>query len=311
MNPNPRPLQRVLQQLFQAQARDVARRVRLDSDDVPDLTHWVQAMADAARPHVLSSFQAGMAERARRLAAQTGGRLSLRRGRHQLASTASAGGGNGPGTVANRTGTRLAVLPSGEVFAPRVRKEWRGWWPELTGVRTKAPTASPSWGGGRSPAGSIQLDFDLFHPQVVDAVDDATMIFCRETNATATGELKAVLAKLRQALKEGLARGDAVAFLAQQIRRLFAEPYRAWRIASTEISRAMHGGALLAAKESGIVKKKRWLTSADACDRCILMNGKEVPLDQPFWVDPKGGPYAVIMFPPLHPQCMCDFTDVL
>jgi hypothetical protein len=78
-------------------------------------------------------------------------------------------------------------------------------------------------------------------------------------------ELKQALAELRSLLKRGLRRGDAVGYLARKVRQIFADPARAFRIATTESSRAMHGGALHAAKENPLVKKKEWLASSDAC----------------------------------------------
>lgn len=151
--------------------------------------------------------------------------------------------------------------------------------------------------------------FDLFNPKVLDAVDAAAFAFCRETMQTAAGDLGTVLGKLRTALKNGLSQGDATKILAVKVREIFASPMRAFRIAITESSRAVHSGQLIAAKESNVVKSKTWLASADACERCLELDGKNVPLGQPFYVDPKGGPYATVMYPPLHPNCFCAFTE--
>jgi hypothetical protein len=145
----------------------------------------------------------------------------------------------------------------------------------------------------------------------MDAVDKLVLRFCQETNATATGSLNDTLRKLREQLKQGLSQGDAVKTLAARVRTLFTDPSRAFTIAATESSRAMHEGALLAAKQSGVVNKKRWLASSDACNRCLQLANKEVLLDRPFIILPGGGPYARVMCPPLHPHCFCDFTEVL
>lgn len=160
-------------------------------------------------------------------------------------------------------------------------------------------------------APKITSSFDLFNPKVLDAVDAAAFAFCRETMETAVGRLSEVLEKLRAALKAGLSRGDAIKALAAKVREIFASPERAFRIAVTESSRAINGGQLLAAKESGVAKSKTWLASADACARCLELDGKNVPLNAPFYVDSKGGPYATVMHPPLHPYCMCTFTEEL
>lgn len=156
----------------------------------------------------------------------------------------------------------------------------------------------------------LGVSFDLFDPLVLRAVDRAALQFCEETNDTAVGDLKTAVKRLRKLLKEGLAEGKAVAQLAREVRRIFADPSRAYRIAVTETSRAIHGGALLNAKESGLKLNKEWLASSDACERCLDLNGVQKKLDEPFVVD-GAGPYSRIMHPPLHPRCFCTWTEVL
>jgi hypothetical protein len=112
-------------------------------------------------------------------------------------------------------------------------------------------------------------------------------------------------------MKEGLRAGEAQAVLARRVQTIFADPMRAWRISVTESSRAIHAGAVLSMKESGVVGKRRWLASALSCPECKKIDGKEVGLDEPYLVKPGGGPYAVVMFPPMHPGCECDETPVL
>ena len=156
----------------------------------------------------------------------------------------------------------------------------------------------------------LGVSFDVFDPLVLRAVDKATLVFCEETNETAVGNLKDAVKKLRKLLKEGLEQGKAVAVLAREIRRIFADPQRAYVIAATESARAIHAGALLNAKESSLKLKKEWLASSNACGRCQDLHGVQKKLDQPFTIDGTG-PYARIMHPPLHPHCTCDWTEVL
>lgn len=159
-------------------------------------------------------------------------------------------------------------------------------------------------------AKQLGVSFDLFDPLVLRAVDRATLQFCEETNATAVTDLKTAIRKLRVLLKGGLEEGKAIAQLAREVKRIFSDPSRAFRIATTEASRAVHGGALLNAKESSLKLRKEWLASSDACDSgigpngegCAGLDGKQVDLDKPFWVDPKGGAYSVVQHPPLHPH---------
>ena len=156
----------------------------------------------------------------------------------------------------------------------------------------------------------LGVSFDLFDPLVLRAVDKATLQFCEETNATAVGNLKDALKKLRKLLKEGVAEGKAIAQLAREVKRIFADPSRAWTIAVSESSRSLHGGALLNARESSLKLRKEWLASASACPECLDLDGVEKELDEPFIIDGTG-PYAKVMHPPRHPSCLCTWTEVL
>jgi hypothetical protein len=161
---------------------------------------------------------------------------------------------------------------------------------------------------GKQPV--FDFVFDLFNPRIKTAVDDAIFQFCEATNATSIGMIEDALAALRRSLKMGLERGEATLNLNARVYRIFNDPYRAARIGQTEVSRSAHAGQLMAAKESGVIKGKRWIASPDACDECLALNGKEVRLDMPFVVLPKGGPYAIVMTPPLHPHCFCSWSEV-
>jgi hypothetical protein len=161
-------------------------------------------------------------------------------------------------------------------------------------------TKAAAPGGGDDPYGL----------RVRDAVDAAALQFCRETNVTATAQLKQARVKLRELLRKGLNRGDALHALAAAVQKVFADPARAYRIAHTESRRALYGGQLMVAKEQGYVRRKRWV-GRGGCPRCRKLHGKTVKLDTAFHVDPGGGAYAVVQHPPLHPFCNCDLEDVL
>ena len=156
----------------------------------------------------------------------------------------------------------------------------------------------------------LGTSFDLFDPRVLRAVDRATLSFCEETNDTATTDLKEAIRKLRQLLRAGLEKGKAIAQLAREVKRIFADPARAYRIAVSETSRAVHAGALYNAKESSLKLKKEWLASLASCPLCLDLNGVQKELDEPFLVDGTG-PYARIMHPPRHPHCACSWTEVI
>jgi hypothetical protein len=161
----------------------------------------------------------------------------------------------------------------------------------------------------RKGAPDVDLSFDLYNPKILDAVAGYTFVLCRETMDTATVEADEALRRLRAAMAAGLPRGDAVAAMAAEIKRIFADPYRAFRIAATEISRFSWMGSAAAAKDSGVCSSHSWLASSDACDHCLSLDGKTVKIGEPFYVDPKGGPYARVLHPPLHPFCYCSVLE--
>ena len=148
-----------------------------------------------------------------------------------------------------------------------------------------------------------------------EAMAQASMDFSVSTNNTTRLALNDALGKLRTELAEGIiTEGNTVSALTARVKGVFedAETYRAQRIAVTESNRAIHQGERLAAQESVYVKGFRWLLSDDACEKCKAVAAKmpEVDLTSPFTVDDKGGPYAEIYHPPLHPNCQCSMMEV-
>lgn len=146
------------------------------------------------------------------------------------------------------------------------------------------------------------LGFDVRSPKVIEAVRNAVFTFCQETLATATRQVDEALDELRAQLAAGLERGEAQRELNRRVVGIFADPYRAARIAQTEASRAVHAGSLMAAEQSGVVGRVRWVASADSCPLCQELDGKEVPLGEVFAVDGVGV-YSRIFHPPRHPHC--------
>lgn len=184
-------------------------------------------------------------------------------------------------------------------------------WPTAPGMRPPPPQRPAQNVAQPAPQPRIRAQFDLFNPRVLDAVDNATMTFCRATNDTITGDLNQAILDIRAELKEGLPAGESHRNLARRINQIVASPERAFVIANTESRRALAGGSVLQYKESGVIEKKEWLASADACPLCLDLNGTQVGLDEPFLVLARGGPYAVIMHAPAHPSCFCDVIPVL
>lgn len=281
-------LRTLLQLIFQQQAVQAAAMVKPDSP-LPDMEWMVGATAEAVKPLVAELYRQGMVQAAARMAAKLGRGSSVRMPRVEpprrveVGNDAVFGAAAGRGSVPHADGLEVAA-PNAALF-----KTARG------KVVCKA-------------APDIGFDFDLFNPRVLRAVDALTMAFCQDTFQTAQVAVRDAQESTRQLLRDGLPRGTAVELLARQVRTIFADPKRAFTIAATEGSRAIHGGQMAAAQEAG-VERHSWLASADACEHCLKLDGKTVKIGEPFWVNPKGGPYAVVLYPPLHPHCFCTTTE--
>lgn len=274
----------ILNRLFQAQARDAMSKVSLDRG-VPDMSAWIKITADAVRPVMLRLHQEGMVRAAARIAAKVGAE-----------------------PVQSDQSMRRIALGNEAVFGPRVEMRQIG--NRVICKAKRLPGVPP--GVGRAMYPTFGMDFNLFEPKVLDAVDSAVYAFCRETMETAVSDWSTSLEQLRLLMREGLPRGDAVQLLAKKTREVFADPARAFRIATTETSRAMHGGARMAARESGVVTGFQWLSSVDSCKEvCIPLNGKQVKDGEPYLITSGKPPYNIIWHPPAHPHCQCDETEII
>ena len=144
------------------------------------------------------------------------------------------------------------------------------------------------------------------HPRATEFLRRMVFDFCDETNQTTQESLTTAFRRLRSILRVGMEEGLSMSDVASAVGEVFQDPMRAMRIARTESSRAVHGGELLAARDSGVVSKQKWLASSDACDICQKLDGKEVGLDEDFAYHPRApAAYAHVRHPPLHPNCRC------
>lgn len=153
-----------------------------------------------------------------------------------------------------------------------------------------------------SPADALSLVWGVFRPEVSAAVQRLALALAGSVIRTATDAV-------RESVATGLAEGLPVSRIAAGIRDHFGGD-RAFTIALSESSRAMHAGQLAAAESAGVVTGKTWLASSDACDLCRSLNGKTVGLHEPFHVHRTGRPeYAVVMHPPGHVNCQCSMLE--
>ncbi len=152
--------------------------------------------------------------------------------------------------------------------------------------------------------------WDVIQPKLAEAVRTATFRFAESTNKTTAYSIDEARARLRQELEAGLIQGDTTQELTKRVQAVFGEATeeRAWLIADTERTRAISSAELVTAKASGVVGKKVWLADSQACDVCKSLNGQRRDLDDPYFVDPSRGKYAVCDCPPGHPGCRCSQT---
>ncbi len=277
-------LARLLRHFFKLQAQETRTRLRANPFAAVSLASWTWPMVQALAPVLLP------------LAVRSG-RMTLRRlAAHTRAKYGQSGG----------TGQSLELALSGSGGVVRNLPE------HPTGIALPGPgnlRAHILKDLGDPP--TVRAGFAVFNSRVLEFIRTWTYAFCDSTNETSQHSVSEAVARLRQELSEGLSRGETAQNLTRRVAKIFQDPQRAHTIAATETARAMAGGQVLAARESGVVRGLRWLASSDACSRCLALDGKEVALGEPFAVDPGGGPYAVIAHNPRHPLCQCTVAPVL
>lgn len=111
------------------------------------------------------------------------------------------------------------------------------------------------------------------------------------------------LDEVRAVILAGVDEGASTAKIARNLRSFYVDrsPFKAMRIARTEITKASAFGNMEAAKQSGVVKTKGWLSSRDdrVRDEHEAIDGETVKLDDVF---SNGLPY------PSEPMCRCVLT---
>jgi HK97 family phage portal protein len=125
---------------------------------------------------------------------------------------------------------------------------------------------------------------------------------------------------IRSAVADGLEAEEGIEEIKQRVMSAGElGPERATNIALSETHRATGYAELEAFKASDVVVSKIWFTAEDerVCEDCDMMNGTEVPIDQPFLTvtdlsdidiaDYDGGVETAM----LHPQCRCTVIPVI
>ena len=216
----------------------------------------------------------------------------------------------------------LGALPAIGAPLPAAFPPLADWTNPMASAMT--PIIGAYWDeAGKTTRARLGLDPDAWEvhdPHLHAKIQGASLKFCAETNATTDLEPGHALETLRAELVAGLVEhGEAIPELARRVKGVFGRitEWRAEMIARTEASRAVHSAAIESARQSGVVRGKKWLVSANSCDKCVAKAerfnaGSGIALDASFG-DPIGhsADYADVPGPPLHPHCRCTLVFVL
>lgn len=163
-------------------------------------------------------------------------------------------------------------------------------------------------------------DWKVTDPNLHEKIRAQVFDFTSSTLQTTDLDIRQAYRELQRELLEGLGyEGETIPQLTKRVKAIFqdAATWKAEQIARTEASRAVNAASLESAKQSGVVARKKWLLSTNACQFCHEIADRVnaeggVPLDEAFAVVPGGNPvYSTIICPPAHPSCRCSTTLVL
>ncbi len=119
-----------------------------------------------------------------------------------------------------------------------------------------------TWRWRKAIGGALLAQFNVLSPQILATARRMTFAFL-DGFFTSTADM------LRAALAASLAAGETALELQRRLVAIFGRE-RAAVIGQTEASRATHEGQRIADKDSGVIEKRAWLASADACPMCLL-----------------------------------------
>ena len=140
-----------------------------------------------------------------------------------------------------------------------------------------------------------------------DAVNGLVLALADSTLSTTSKSVEDAVEATRDAIRGGLAEGEADADLAKRIGAVFEDlsERRSRLIAETESSRSKHAGEAIAISAAGVTARKEWLPDSMACPECRAFAAKgAIELDKSFGQFGRG-PYSKVDHPPGHPQCRC------
>lgn len=138
---------------------------------------------------------------------------------------------------------------------------------------------------------SIGISFDVTNPEVSTFIQERAQRFAEEVNATTYERLKASMVEATDA-------GETIDEIAARVEQVMGDRIRssAETIARTETIGALNGGALEAAKQSGVIGGKTWIATFDGRERDSHSAAHEryqaqpIPLEDDFEVGGARGP---------------------
>ncbi len=169
--------------------------------------------------------------------------------------------------------------------------------------------------------GATDVVFDVTNPEVQNWLKSYTPKFSKALEEVST-------TKLRRELTQGIGAGEGIPQLIKRVNNTYVNwnKVRSEAIARSETMRASNRASVEAYRQSGVVKKKVWITHFDArtCAWCKRMDGKIVSIEKPFFaqgsrfgvnVDGKRQvmklDYETVESPPLHTLCRCTISPVV
>ena len=153
--------------------------------------------------------------------------------------------------------------------------------------------------------------FDVTNPEVQNWLKSYTPKFSKALEEIST-------MRLRRELTAGMGAGEGIPDLMKRVNNTYAHwnKVRSETIARSEALRASNRASIEAYKQSGVVKKKVWIThfSPETCEICRSLNNKVISIKKNFFNQgdiARAGKqtmrldYENVESPPLHPRCRC------
>jgi len=152
--------------------------------------------------------------------------------------------------------------------------------------------------------GAVKSDTSVELKWTFDPTDAAIRKWIKEE---ATKDIVSILATnlddVKRVILAGIDENAGTTTIAKNLRQFYTDrsPFKAMRVARTEVTKAASFGSQEAARQSGVVKTKTWLSSRDdrVRDEHEAMDGDTVKLDEVF---SNGEEY------PNEPMCRCVCT---